>query len=99
MALCTTLDAASHAVPDLKPNPVGVITEASDWTCYTVDIQPSAIPSGRSGGVIDAIVMELRVGPSVAFQKNDATTRRRRIESFNFPLRLPIRRRNMFSPT
>jgi hypothetical protein len=97
--LSTTLDAASHAVPDLKPNPVGGITKASDWPCYTVDIQPSAIPSGRSGGVIDAILMDLRVGLSVPFQRTTQPLAGDVSRVLTSYCGLPIQHRNVLSPT
>ena len=46
-----------------------------------------AVPSGRSGGVIDDIVMDLSVGLSVPFQKNGAPRSGERIEKLNFLLR------------
>ena len=72
----------------LKPNQVGTITEALDCYCYAVDHQLLAIPSGRSGGVIDDVVMDLSVGLSVPFQKNGAPRSGERIEKLNFLLRV-----------
>jgi enolase 1/2/3 len=72
----------------LKPNQVGTITEALDCYRYAVDNQLLAIPSGRSGGVIDDVVMDLSVGLSVPFQKNGAPRSGERIEKLNFLLRV-----------
>ena len=72
----------------LKPNQVGTITEALDCYRYAVDHQLLAIPSGRSGGVIDDVVMDLSVGLSVPFQKNGAPRSGERIEKLNFLLRV-----------
>jgi len=72
----------------LKPNQVGTITEALDCYRYAVDHKLLAIPSGRSGGVIDDVVMDLSVGLSVPFQKNGAPRSGERIEKLNFLLRV-----------
>ncbi|RZL83554.1 MAG: enolase [Rhodococcus sp. (in: high G+C Gram-positive bacteria)] len=72
----------------LKPNQVGTITEALD--CFTFGREHGllAIPSGRSGGVIDDVVMDLSVGLGVPFQKNGAPRSGERIEKLNFLLRI-----------
>ena len=72
----------------LKPNQVGTITEALECYRYGLDHQLLAIPSGRSGGVIDDVVMDLSVGLSVPFQKNGAPRSGERIEKLNFLLRV-----------
>ncbi len=72
----------------LKPNQVGTVSEALDCYRYAVEHQLLAIPSGRSGGVIDDIVMDLAVGLSVPFQKNGAPRSGERIEKLNFLLRV-----------
>ncbi len=72
----------------LKPNQVGTITEALDCYRYAVDHDLFTIPSGRSGGVIDDVVMDLSVGLSVPFQKNGAPRSGERIEKLNFLLRV-----------
>jgi enolase len=72
----------------LKPNQVGTITEALDCYRYAVDHDLFAIPSGRSGGVVDDVVMDLSVGLSVPFQKNGAPRSGERIEKLNFLLRV-----------
>jgi enolase len=71
----------------LKPNQVGTIAEALD--CYEYAAQHSilAIPSGRSGGVIDDVVMDLAVGLGAPFQKNGAPRSGERIQKLNFLLR------------
>jgi enolase len=71
----------------LKPNQVGTIAEALDcFECATQN-QILAIPSGRAGGVIDDIVMDLAVGLGAPFQKNGAPRSGERIEKLNFLLR------------
>lgn len=71
----------------LKPNQVGTITEALD--CFQVAEHNGLItvPSGRSGGVIDDIVMDLSVGLSAPFQKTGAPRSGERIEKLNFLMR------------
>lgn len=72
----------------LKPNQVGTITEALDCYSYGRQHDLLAIPSGRSGGVIDDVVMDLSVGLGVPFQKNGAPRSGERIEKLNFLLRI-----------
>lgn len=72
----------------LKPNQVGTISEALDCYRYAHDHDLYAIPSGRSGGVIDDVVMDLSVGLGVPFQKNGAPRSGERIEKLNFLLRV-----------
>jgi enolase len=81
--------AGSRAVDGfiLKPNQVGTITEALACFSYARDNKLLAIPSGRSGGVIDDVVMDLSVGLGVPFQKNGAPRSGERIEKLNFLLR------------
>jgi enolase len=71
----------------LKPNQVGTITEALDCCEYAAQHRILAIPSGRSGGVIDDVVMDLAVGLGAPFQKNGAPRSGERIEKLNFLLR------------
>jgi enolase len=71
----------------LKPNQVGTISEAFDAFDYATTHALLAIPSGRSGGVIDDIVMDLSVGLQVPFQKNGAPRSGERIEKLNFLIR------------
>jgi len=75
----------------LKPNQVGTISEALECFEYARDHGVWAIPSGRSGGVIDDVVMDLSVGLSVPFQKNGAPRSGERIEKLNFLLRVAER--------
>jgi enolase len=72
----------------LKPNQVGTISEALDCYLYARENALYTIPSGRSGGVIDDVVMDLSVGLSVPFQKNGAPRSGERIEKLNFLLRV-----------
>jgi enolase len=72
----------------LKPNQVGTIAEALDCFEYAAQNAILAIPSGRSGGVIDDIVMDLAVGLGAPFQKNGAPRSGERIEKLNFLLRV-----------
>src|SRR5262245_1905269 len=72
----------------LKPNQVGTISEALECFEYARDHGIWAVPSGRSGGVIDDVVMDLSVGLSVPFQKNGAPRSGERIEKLNFLLRV-----------
>jgi enolase len=71
----------------LKPNQVGTIAEALDCFEYAAQHSILAIPSGRSGGVIDDVVMDLAVGLGVPFQKNGAPRSGERIQKLNFLLR------------
>ena len=83
--------AVEHSAVDgfiLKPNQVGTITEAMDCYRYAEEHRLLTIPSGRSGGVIDDVVMDLSVGLSVPFQKNGAPRSGERIEKLNFLLRV-----------
>lgn len=71
----------------LKPNQVGTIAEALDCFEYAAQNAILAIPSGRSGGVIDDVVMDLAVGLGAPFQKNGAPRSGERIQKLNFLLR------------
>lgn len=71
----------------LKPNQVGTITEALQTFDRATEIGMLALPSGRSGGVIDDVVMDLSLGLQVPFQKNGAPRSGERIEKLNFLLR------------
>lgn len=79
----------SHAVDGfiLKPNQIGTITEALDAHEYATQNGLISVPSGRSGGVIDDVVMDLSVGLQVPFQKNGAPRSGERIEKLNFLMR------------
>jgi enolase len=71
----------------MKPNQVGTIAEALDCFEYASQHDILAIPSGRSGGVIDDVVMDLAVGLGTPFQKTGAPRSGERIEKLNFLLR------------
>ncbi|MGA8547380.1 MAG: enolase [Mycobacterium sp.] len=71
----------------LKPNQIGTIAEALDCFEFAAQNEILAIPSGRSGGVIDDVVMDLAVGLGAPFQKNGAPRSGERIEKLNFLLR------------
>lgn len=83
----------SHAVDGfiLKPNQVGTITEAMDAYRFAVEHNMIAVPSGRSGGVVDDVVMDFSVGLQVPFQKNGAPRSGERIEKLNFLMRANAR--------
>ena len=67
-------------VSSSKPNQVGTITEALDAYRFAHEHEHEhehehgiiAVPSGRSGGVVDDVVMDFSVGLEVPFQKNGA---------------------------
>ncbi len=71
----------------LKPNQVGTITEALDTYDFAVQHKLLAITSGRSGGVIDDVVMDLAVGLQIGFIKNGAPRSGERISKLNFLMR------------
>lgn len=75
----------------LKPNQVGTITEALDAYSFAEEHGMIAVPSGRSGGVVDDVVMDLSVGLQVPFQKNGAPRSGERIEKLNFLMRASAR--------
>lgn len=62
----------------LKPNQVGTITEALDTHYYAMDHNLLAITSGRSGGVVGDVVMDLAVGLQIGFIKNGSAPLRRK---------------------
>ncbi len=71
----------------LKPNQVGTITEALDTYYFAREHGLLAVPSGRSGGVIDDVVMDLAVGLQIGFIKNGCPKSGERIEKLNFLMR------------
>lgn len=71
----------------LKPNQVGTITEALEAHAFARDHGMISVPSGRSGGVVDDVVMDFSVGLQVPFQKNGAPRSGERIEKLNFLMR------------
>ncbi|GLO51364.1 enolase 1 [Pseudomonas putida] len=75
----------------LKPNQVGTITESLDAYRFAAERGMIAVPSGRSGGVVDDVVMDLSVGLQVPFQKNGAPRSGERIEKLNFLMRANAR--------
>ena len=72
----------------LKPNQVGTITEALNTFSFAKEHGLLAITSGRSGGVIDDVVMDLAVGLQIGFIKNGAPRSGERIEKLNFLMRV-----------
>lgn len=71
----------------LKPNQIGTLAEAFETYDYAQEHGLLAVPSGRSGGVIDDVVMDLSVGLQVPFQKNGCPRSGERIEKLNFLMR------------
>lgn len=71
----------------LKPNQIGTISEALHTHETATANGLISIPSGRSGGVVDDIVMDLAVGLQAPFQKNGAPRSGERIEKLNFLMR------------
>lgn len=72
----------------LKPNQVGTISEAMDAHCFAEEHKLFSITSGRSGGVIDDVVMDLAVGLQIPFIKNGCPRSGERIEKLNFLMRV-----------
>ena len=72
----------------LKPNQIGTITEALEAYRYAVDRGWLAITSGRAGGVIGDVVMDLAVGLEIGFIKNGAPKSGERIDKLNFLMRV-----------
>lgn len=68
----------------LKPNQVGTITEALDAFRFAMEHNMIAVPSGRSGGVIGDVAMDLAVGLQIKFIKNGAPRSGERIDKLNF---------------
>ena len=71
----------------LKPNQVGTISEALDAYRFARERGLLAIPSGRSGGVIGDVVMDLAVGLDVSFI-NNCPRSGERIDKLNFLMRV-----------
>ena len=72
----------------LKPNQVGTISEALDAYDFGMEHKLFAIPSGRSGGVIGDVVMDLAVGLQVPFIKNGCPKSGERIDKLNYLMRV-----------
>lgn len=71
----------------LKPNQVGTITEALDAYRYAKERNLITVPSGRSGGVINDVIMDFAVGLQVGFIKNGCPKSGERIDKLNFLIR------------
>lgn len=91
----TNKDRIARAVVDnsidgfiLKPNQVGTISEALEAHAYANAHGLFSIPSGRSGGVIGDVVMDLAVGLQVPFIKNGCPRSGERIDKLNFLMRV-----------
>ncbi len=72
----------------LKPNQVGTITEALEAYEFAKKNDLFATPSGRSGGVVGDVVMDLAVGLQVPFIKNGCPRSGERIDKLNFLMRV-----------
>lgn len=71
----------------LKPNQIGTLSEALDAHRYAQSHGMYSVPSGRSGGVVGDIVMDLAVGLEIPFIKNGAPRSGERIDKLNFLIR------------
>lgn len=71
----------------LKPNQVGTITEAMEAHEFAVSKGLISVTSGRSGGVVDDVVMDIATGLEIGFIKNGAPRSGERIEKLNFLMR------------
>ncbi len=72
----------------LKPNQIGTITEAFEAYRYATERGWLAITSGRAGGVIGDVVMDMAVGLEIGFIKNGAPKSGERIDKLNFLMRV-----------
>ncbi|MPN29529.1 Enolase [bioreactor metagenome] len=72
----------------LKPNQVGTISEALDAHNFAQEHNLFSITSGRSGGVIGDVVMDLAVGLQIPFIKNGCPRSGERIDKLNFLMRV-----------
>ena len=72
----------------LKPNQVGTITEALAAHRYAQEHGLLSITSGRSGGVVGDVVMDLAVGLQIPFIKNGCPRSGERIDKLNFLMRV-----------
>lgn len=75
----------------LKPNQIGTITEALEAHRYAKEHGMLSITSGRSGGVVGDVVMDLAVGLQIPFIKNGCPRSGERIDKLNFLLRVKDR--------
>ena len=72
----------------LKPNQVGTISEALDAHYFAEEHKLFSITSGRSGGVIGDVVMDLAVGLQIPFIKNGCPRSGERIDKLNFLMKV-----------
>lgn len=72
----------------LKPNQVGTITEALEAHAFAKANGLFSIPSGRSGGVVGDVVMDLAAGLHIPFIKNGCPRSGERIDKLNFLMRV-----------
>ena len=72
----------------LKPNQVGTISEALEAHEYAMEHGLLSITSGRSGGVIGDVVMDMAVGLQIPFIKNGCPRSGERIDKLNFLMRV-----------
>ena len=72
----------------LKPNQVGTISEALISHRYAQERNLFSITSGRSGGVVGDVVMDLAVGLQIPFIKNGCPRSGERIDKLNFLMRV-----------
>lgn len=71
-----------------KPNQVGTLTEAFDAHNFALNHNMITVPSGRSGGVVGDVIIDLAVGLQVGFIKNGAPRTGERIDKVNFLMRV-----------
>ncbi len=78
-----------HAVDGFvfKPNQIGTLTEALDAHNFGKERGMLSVPSGRSGGVVTDVIMDLAVGLEVGLIKNGAPRSGERIDKLNFLMR------------
>ena len=72
----------------LKPNQVGTITEALAAHKFASEHGMFSVTSGRSGGVVGDVVMDLAVGLQIPFIKNGCPRSGERIDKLNFLMRV-----------
>lgn len=72
----------------LKPNQVGTISEALESHRFASEHGMFSITSGRSGGVVGDVVMDLAVGLQIPFIKNGCPRSGERIDKLNFLMRV-----------
>ena len=72
----------------LKPNQVGTISEALESHWFAHERGLFSITSGRSGGVVGDVVMDMAVGLQIPFIKNGCPRSGERIDKLNFLMRV-----------